>query len=423
MSRDMGAPTFSLKVNDKSVKDGVRALITLVEYESIDGMADMSKIVIADPLDVAGRRLITDSTLFAPGNELTLSFGYYGSTVENVGRTIIRKVRPDFSDSGVPSVEIIGHDASCQMMDNAPVPLTERKVTKKATKKSPERVELKDSKAGRRFKDQKYSDAVKQRAEDYGFLVDVDESPDPGQDFIHKAGMTDYDFVKGLANLTGYFFWVDYDFDKFGWTLHFKNPETYIEPQDKEYDFKWGRGDYSTLFSFEPELAITGSMTKLQVVSKDPRSGNTINVTLTEKNDQSPELIYTGGSEDEEKVDEDYSTSAGVKLYLNDFSFEIRTDRKFYSEAELAAWAQQWYRRNRENFVMSEGRLIGVESLRARQIHKLSGLGVAYTGRYVFNRVRHTFSPDSGYQCDFSARKFVGDMPQLPPVNRTAPGD
>lgn len=418
----MNAPTFELKVNDKSVSAGVRSLVQSVEFETIDGMADMAKIIIADPRSIDGSkvRLISDSQLFAPGNEVTLAYGYHGNVIENVGRTVIRKANPNFPQDGQPTIEIIGYDASCWMMDNSPEPLQERKETR--AKGGGTRVELKDSRAGRRFKMAKYSEAVEARAKDYGFLTDVDETPDPGQDFNQKAGMTDYDFVKGLANMTGYYFWVDYDFDALGWTLHFKNPETYVEPQDKEYNFKYGHGDYSTLFSFEPQMAITGSTTKLKVLTKDPQTGSTIEVTMTEENDKAPEVIDTSDGNGTERLDSEYTTASDVKLFLNDYSFEIRTDRKFYSEAELASWAQQWFRRNREHFIMGEGTIIGLETLRARQIHKFSGIGIAYSGLYAFNRVRHVFDATNGYHVEFSVRKVVGSLPQLPTVNRIPPG-
>ena len=226
----LNAPTFSLKVNDNPVGAGVRKLVQSVEFESVDGMADMAKIVISDPSSISNSksRLISDSQIFAPGNEVTLSFGYFGNIVQNVGRAVIRRSSPDFAEDGIPTVEVVGYDASCKMMDNSPEPLKERKKTK--TKGGQQKVEYKDSRAGRRFKDVKFSDAVKERAKDYGFALDVDETLDSPHDFNQKAGMTDYDFVKGLANVTGFYFWVDYNFDEEKWTLHFKNAGTTDSP-------------------------------------------------------------------------------------------------------------------------------------------------------------------------------------------------
>jgi phage protein D len=409
------APTFNISVNDNPVSDGVRALIQSVEYESNDGMADLLKIVLHDPIDRRGNRQLSDSTLFQPGNEISVEYGYYGAVLDAVGRGIVRKVRPIFPRLGVPILEVICYTKDCLMMDNSPEPLKVRKVLKN------KKVQLKNSKAGRRFIDSKYSDAVMLKAQDYGMTPDVDESPDKPHEFIHKAGMTDYDFVKGLSNLTGFYFWVDYDFADEEWTLHFKNPETYVEPQEKKFNFKWGAGEFSTLLEFEPELAINSSITKLRAEIKDPVSGNLLEVDIEETTSDISDPIDRSEGTGEERITSAPGAASQIKVFLNEFSFEIRTNRHFKTQEELAAWTQQWFRRQRENFVMSKGKTIGVETLRARQIHTLSGLGVNYNGDYQFNLVRHVFKLN-GYECEIACRKVIGSMPQLSVSSRLQPG-
>jgi phage protein D len=406
------APTFALSVNDVEVSDGIRALVESVEYESIDGMADLLKLVIKDPLDSKGRRQLSDSTLFAPGNEISIEYGYFGAVLDAVGRAVVRKIRPIFPRAGVPILEVIAYTKDCLMMDSAPEPLQERKKGKKGG--------LMKSKAGRRFKNAKYSDAVKARAKDYNFSLDVDTTPDKPHDFIHKAGLSDYDFLKGLSNLTGFYFWVDYDFADEEWVLHFKNPETYVEPQEKKYNFKWGQGEYTTLLEFEPELAIQSSITKLRAEVKDPVTGKVFEVDIEEDtSDTTPDPIDRSEGTGEEKMTSAPEAATHIKLFLNEFSFEVRTNRRFKSQEELAMWTQQWFRRQRENFIMSTGKVIGTESLRARQIHSLSGLGTVFSGDYQFNKVRHIFNLN-GYECEIGCRKVIGSMPQLSPASRIA---
>jgi phage protein D len=407
------APTFEIEVNGNRVSDGVRALVQSLEYESIDGMADLLKITLSDPLDRNGKRLLADSTLFAPGNEITAMFGYYGAVLDSVGRGIVRKVRAVYPRGGVPIMEVIAYTKDALMMDNAPTPI---KVKKKRGRGK------KNSKAGRRFKNFKYSDAVEARGSDYDFLLDVDETADAPHDFIHKAGLTDYDFVKGLSNLTGYYFWVDYDFNLQGWTLHFKNPETYVEPQEKKYDFKWASGEFSTLLDFEPELAIQKSTTKLRGEYTDPLTGQNIEVDIEEETaDDESDPIDSSGGTGEGKFLKAPGASTKIKVYLNEFSFEVRTHRRFSSKVELASWVQQWFRRQRENFVMSTGKVIGVETLRARQVHRLSGLGTVFDGDYQFNKVRHCFN-QNGYECEIGCRKVIGPLPMISPASTLAPG-
>lgn len=414
------APTFDLWVNDIPVTPGIRALIQSVEYESVDGVADVLKIVSADPYDGDGFRVISDAKIFAPGNEITVAYGYFGGTIENVGRALIRKVRPNFPGEGVPTIEITAYTKDVLMMDNEPAPIRERQ--KKTKRKKQVKVDefgneieddgMKDSKAGRRFANQIYSDAVTLIAQSYGFVADVDTTPDPPHDFIHKAGMKDYDFVKGLSNITGYYFWVDFDFDIHAWVLHFKNPETYVEPQDKEYNLKYAIGDFSTIIDFEPQMAIQDTTTELYVEVQDPQTGKVMSVKIEEPEGAAPDPIEIG---DVGKLDSAYTTD--LKIFLGEFSIEVRANRKFRDQNELQVWAQQWFRRQRENFVMASANTIGIENLRARQTHKISGVGTAYEGRYVFNRVRHIFSL-SGYTCELSMRKKIEPIsPNLRPLS------
>lgn len=426
---DTLAPDFDLYVNNNRLDASVRELIDSVEYESCDGMADCLKIHINDTFDKSQMLGVRNSKLFMPGNPVSLSIGYGAPTqLAHIGLAIIRKVRPIFPANDAPTMEVIAYTADTLMADSAPEPLKETKHLKKGG------VRTKNSKAGRRWTNSKYSTAVLDRAEAYGFEADVDTTPEPPSDFIQKANMTDYDFMIGLANLTGFIFWVDGDVDG-KWTLHFKDPLKLHQSdlQDKIYTFKYGDDDFSTLLEFEPELAIQDSMTKLLVQTKDPISGKILEAKIEEQNDDSPDVqVETGNRRNENQSQADkrldqrkgidltgngltgpLTTASDIKLFIGDFSFDVRANRRFRNEAELSAWAAQWFRRNRENFLLSRGTLVGIETLRARQTHKLAGLGTAWDGSYQFTRVRHVLSSSAGYQIDFNARRVV---PTLPPV-------
>jgi len=422
------APTYELRVNNIPVSAGVRSLIDTLEYESVDGMADLLKIVMKDTVSEDGERIISNAKIFQPGNEVDVWFGYgAGGEVGSgglapVGRGLIRKVRPIFPRQAAPTVEVICYTRDALMMDNAPEPLREKKTRQSRAAQRSGNVEYKDSKAGHRYANQTFADAVRLKCEDYSFLPDVDATPDAPHEFIHKARMTDYDFVKGLSNLTGYYFWVDYNFAKVGWELHFKNPETYVPDQDKKYTFNWNIGDTSTLLDFEPEMALQDVTTKLVAQVKEPLTGRTLEVKIEDTEDTLVDPIDRS-ADGSEKLEGPFETASRVKLFIGDFSVEIVTNRRFSDENALALWAQQWFRRQRENFVMSRGHTIGVETLMARQVHTLGGIGIAYDGDYAFNKVRHVFSATSGYECEFNARKIVGELAQLPPVNRVPPGE
>lgn len=423
------APDFRIAVQGSQVPAGIRQLVERVEYESSDGMADVMKVVFRDPRYIPPKGLtakgplrglgaggsgsgsqlsIRDIKVFQPGNEMSLWLGY-GTSLRHVGRVVIRKVRPNFPRDDIPSVEVIGYTKDSAMMDNAPQPPKE---------KPPKGKKKKKGETGRAFKNTTFADAVRQRASNYDFVLNVDDTPDvkSPHSFFQKTGLTDYDFIKGIANITGYFFWVDGD-EHGAWTLHFRNPAKLKKKvlQDKVYTFKYDQHNLSSLLDFEPEFALQGATTKLQARVKDPVTGKIFDATFEEENEETPDPLAVVPDDIELDIEGnvlrgEYKTASSVKLFINDYSFQARTNRRFKNEAELIAWARQWYRRHRENFILSSGTIIGIENVMARQIHRIEGIGMGLDGEYFFSNVSHQLSNTSGYELHCTMRKVVPEI-------------
>ncbi len=379
---EVNAPTFAIQIEGEDLDVGVTQLIETVEYESVDGMADMARIRAVNP-----DFLISDAKVFQPGNEMSIWLGY-GSQLQHVGRVVIVKQTPNFPQDGMPTIQVTGYTADYKMMDNAPEESKKRR-----------------GKGGRAFVDAKHSDAVEDRFADYDFQASIQPTPDQPHNFFQKVGLTDYDFVRGLANLNGFLFWVEGDADG-AWSAYFWDPENLLEPlQELEYTFQYNQGNESALFSFQPELLIRGATTKLRAITKDPKTGRRLEIEVEEENNAAPDT--SAASDVTGEVKGESTTASDVKLFLGEFSIDVVANRKFKNAAELTAWAQQWFRRQRENFVLSRGRTIGLETLMARQTHNIQGVGTLYSGQYYFTKVKHLMSRDQGYVCDFAARKVV----------------
>lgn len=376
------APDYDIQINGKSIDVGVRQLIQRVEYESTDGLADVAKVMAINPDNALG-----NAKTFQPGNEMSIFMGY-GGELKHVGRVFLVKQRPQFPTDGMPILNVVGYTKDHKMMDNAP---------EKSAKVA--------GKGGRPYKQALHSDAVIDRAYDYGMVAEVDPTSITA-DFVQKVGMKDYEFVQGLANLTGFIFWVDGD-EKGVWTLHFRDPDKTktSDFQERELTFKYNQGDLSGLLSFQPEMLIKGFETKIKVQAKDYKSGKMMETEVEETGQKSPDIQDTG--DPSETLDEPYSTASDMKLYVGDYSFDIISNKKFKTDAEVLAWAKQWFRRQREQFIMAKGTTIGVEDLMARQIHNFEGLGTGYDGKYYFTKVRHICSASDGYICEFDVRKVV----------------
>ncbi len=373
-STDTLAPKFGIVIGDRDVTENIGIYVKKVEYESADGMADVAKISCINP-----ENLLSNVKIFQPGNELSLYYGYR-EPLQHVGRVVIFRQIPFYPENGTPTLEVTGYTKDSFMADNEP-------------EKSKKRV----------YKDMRYSDAIDSIASEYKFNADIDLTPDKPHRFIQKAGVNDYAFVQGIANITGYTFWVDGDANG-NWTLHFKDPNNLSE-QDKTYTFKYSDGDLSSLLSFRPELLIKGAKTKITAVVKNPLNGRVIKTEVEEENNQSPEI--DARFDPIEEVKGEYTTASDIKLFFDNFSFEVVSDKRFKDEEELRNWVSQWFRRQRENFILSEGKCIGLETLMSRQIHNISGTSPAYDGQYYFSKVRHIITDSSGYFCNFNCRKVV----------------
>lgn len=378
------APAYLLKVSGAELDIGITGLVTEVEYESADGVADVLKVRVANQDAV-----VSDSKIFQIGNEVEVWMGY-GTNLTFIGAAVIAKTLASFPEEGIPMLEVVGYSRDHQMMDNEP---PEVKTKKKKKKKG---------KGGRVFRDAKFSDAVRQRGEDYLFQLDVDDTPETPHDFVQAAGMNDYEFVRGMANLTGYVFWVDRN-PAGTWILHFKDPKTINLLQTTKYVLEYGT-ELASLLSFEPEMVFTGSYTKLVAHVKNARTGKLLKAEV-EDGAVSDDALYNGNPD--EKIKEPPPSGGSVKLYFEDWSIEVQSGQKFKTEEELTLWAASWFERNRDNFVIARGKTIGIESLRAREVHEIAGVGTLYSGDYQLDRVRHVCTESSGYHCDWHGRKVL----------------
>jgi phage protein D len=380
------APTFRIEVAGYGDLESTHRLITHVEYESADGLADVARLRISNP-----DRVISDSKILQPGNEFSLFGGYAGQTLKHLGRVLIIRNVPNFPQDAEPTMAVVGYTKDCLMMDNEP-------------KKSKDRV----------YPDQNWHDIVAKKAKEYDFTPDIDEVPGKAVSWvkgkgtkgpIQKAGMNDYEFVQGIANIKGFVFWVDGDKDG-KWTLHFKDPEK-MKEQETKYLFKYDFYNNSSLLSFTPELLIKGAKTNIAVVVKDDTTGTVIKATIEEDNQDAPDMSAFWAAES--KMDKEYPSSTSIRLAFDSYSFDVVTSKKFKAEADVVSWATQWFRRMRQNFILSKGKIVGTEDLMARQIHGIDGVGIGYSGDYYFHKVRHIFDNSAGYMCDIGCRKVVED--------------
>jgi len=402
------APNYILEVEGHELRSDVTQFITKVEYESADGIIDVGRVTAMNP-----EHILSSSKVFAPGNEMNIYMGYGPAQVRLVGRVVLMRPEISFPADSVPIMEITGYTRDYLMREMRPDPEAKRRETalkaaiSAATGKRKKQLQtvLKRLKQPIAYADASVREVVEDRAMGHGFSLDVDDAPWPKGTLVQPARLSDYDLIQGLANLTGFLFWVDYDFDR-GWTLHFRDPNSDLGVQDTEYTFRWNQGDKTTLNFFEPKMIFQDHFTELRVRGRYFENGRPVDteVSVVEESETEADPQYAQAIEE---LETDFESAEAVKLFIGEYSFAIKPKIEFKSRAAMEAWASQWFRRMREQFIVGNGSLMGLETLRARQVHSLEGMSVPYDGRYYFSKVRHINDRDTGYHCELSARKVL----------------
>jgi len=421
-SGDM-APSFVISINNNKIDDNITRLIQSVEYDSADNIADMMKLQVSNPNSV-----ISDQKLFQPGNIIKLWIGF--GDLEYIGAAIIEKTRPYFPSDGMRTIEVVAYSADRLLMRNAPDSSDELKpfLSEKEAQKKKEREHKKKVRGAPAFKgkswgeDTFYSDVVADKAEEYSFGVDVDETPNNiigPAGIIQKVGMTDYTFVAGIANELIWLFWVDMEEDETYWTLHLKDPDFISEIQDRKYTFrydsitdgesevgKWSGSSATTLLSFEGEQLMGEGPTNLSVQVKNYKTGNLETFGIVGDPAESS-MEFTGIVDD--SIEQPPGDSSEVSLSFGNVAVKVIADRQFQTAAHVKEWAEKWYQEHHRDYFSGGGtvRGPGVETLRAMQVHGMEGLGVMWSGDYYFTNVNHKVSSQDGYEVRWSGRKVV----------------
>jgi len=380
-------PRFRLEVEDIIFPIGITQFVERLEYESVENAVDMIKVEILDP-----DKKISNLKMLLPGNELKVWFGY-GSELIFIGGAVIVNVRATFPADGQPSIEVTAYTRDHFMMEVRPDPDPPPNAKAKSGKGKEKKVNYGGVPVGA---------VISGIAGSHGLKPDVDDVKLPDSKILQPIKASDYDFIRAMANISGYYFWVDMDEDGV-WHLHFKDPEGILKSQERQYNFKYRKGDESTLLSFEPEMVFKNHFTKIQAQTKLP-NGKVLKTSFVEGKKHGWSTKPTKATEENEG---EIGSAQEIQVFIGEYSFKAMHKGQFTDKASMEQWVEQWFRRHKQDFVIGSGMLIGVEDLTARQIHKFEGLGTLYDGLWNFVRVRHVFDTSTGYTCEVAARKVT----------------
>jgi phage protein D len=286
---------------------------------------------------------------------------------------VITKYLPSVPKGEAPTLTIKALDASCKMMD----------ITDGAMEAAV-------------WIDMAYDDVVRQIIGKYDIIEgDIESSSAGERRLVKKPGMSDYQFIKGLANLNGFEFKVRYDDDTGNWRAFWRTPQS---EQEKIATFEWP----TTLFSLEPEYGLRDSVTGVKVLyfDRDTRTWEEIIVEDTKKGETTK---YKGSTED---MQQEIKEASKFRISAAGTFIEIVANRPFKTAADAVLYATKWFAARKDTFIMARGDTIGLETLRDGDEHNLTGVGKLLSGRWEFTSVTHTFD-QSGFKSSFTAHKVL----------------
>lgn len=480
------APSVEVYVDNEKVdftslsESVVSRLVSVTVEDSVEQASAITLEIVDEDYSY------TDGVTFAEGREVSVWMGY-DSSMLMVGRGVIVRALPDFSDSGVCILTVTAYDKSYKM-GIAEVEADEEK----------DRGRRKET--GKTFSGT-WAEIVSQVYEKYGIVVYADEemrTTRPSFPVIQAKKVTDAAFVQGIANILGaelFVTWRPYDQDgrtttdsgrlyrlkgkglpipaqPGQWVCYFRSQPK--KPEGPMYHWQYRVGDESSLCAFHPEPGPLSAATSIQVLFRDPvkkewvvlgkehdpapsgfayrkekrivkgwvakairrnrqDQGQPTNVPITEeeivhfenlsREDQLRNGLLDGvAGGDRERVvrkrvkvgprkgifgDDAYRSSltTDLRIVAGQHALDVRAAKRFRTASEAVKYAEAWYEKNRQNFWVASGELAtGTETVRAGQIHQISGVGRKYSGLYYLASVTHKVDGQT-YSTEFVGRR------------------
>lgn len=454
--------------------EAIRPLIVGVTFEDDEEMSSLFELTIENQPDTAPGspvdwRAVIDSRAFAEGNAIDLWMGY-GSSMSYMDRIEIVKWLPNFPEAGPATFRVKGFDGRHHMMQGNQFksgggggPQTVQKdpktldsvISTKSGKKGSGTtttvgvvrsagggaIKAKGKQGGKAAKKRKSfykgmtdEQIVQKVAEKYGFGYNVDTtearkrattskkiSVDPAtgkpkvqtkaqhvmQTRVQAADVTDWQFLQKLAAINRFDLWVDWDLKAGRWVVHFKKRD---DTGEAGYAFEYN-GEDGSLISAEPDFSIKDQTTDVEVLVFD-RQKRKVERTMISGQEKAEDVQLAGGRLAPGKMKAQKEIAAGASVRFTAFgqAFEAFSDKPFGSRKAAETFVANLLKERERDFLIVQGKVVGVPTLRARQFHELRGLGKRLDGLYRFTNVRHNMNPGQAYTCEFTAHKVLGTL-------------
>lgn len=436
-------PGFDIAISGIDASGGtdlyqlVRPFCVGVTFEDDEEMSSLLELQLVNQADTApgvpvNWNALIDSKLLAEGNTVDLWMGY-GSSRVFMDRLVLTNWNPTFPEQEPGTLTVKGFDGREALAGHQfriirrhafEAAAGSSKTKKKRSKKGKKKSSGKRTVAYRNLSDDQI---VKKIADKYGFGTDADQCENARHTTkvtdaktgkaktvtvyptrVHAVDVSDWKFLRRLAGINNFDLWVDYSQEQERYVVHFKKRE---DATTAGYRFEYKPDGSGTLLSAEPEFEIHDQATDIEVLYYDSRKRAVERTVVSE----------TAGGEDmhldaarvapgQLQAKKELSAGARVRFQALGQMLELFSDKPFRSRNEAAKFVQEYMKKRERDFLIIQGRVVGLPKLRSRQTHELAGLGKRLDGLYRFTNVKHKMHPGSIYVCEFTAHKIVSNM-------------
>lgn len=393
-----------------SLYKDLRPLIASVMFEDDIEMSSLIEIELINQAKTetglpADWRAVIDSKAFQEGNYIDLYLGY-GSEREFMDRCEIVKWLPTFPEAGPTTVKIKAYDGRHRMaMSN--------------------KVQAKGKRRKTYYKNYPDEAIVQQVADKYGYATTADKTEANKKTVImfgknnqktttlvlptrvQMSNQSDWKFLRKLAMINNFDLWVDYDKDQQAYRVNFrKKPAT----GRAIYQFEYGGGN-SSLLTAEPHFSIKDHPTKIEVLMYDTTLKE-VELTILEESNKAEDMKYGVGRLQARK-----SITKGARVRFSAFgrSITVVSDKPFVSKKEAERFVEWYMMQHESDFLVLQGKVVGLPSLRSRQVHEFIGMSARLDGIYRLTNTKHHMKPDGIYVVEFTGYKVLsGELSRKP---------
>lgn len=233
----------------------------------------------------------------------------------------------------------------------------------------------------RRFEQVRRSDVVRQIARENGFRnPDIEETPEMFGS-IAQSNLTDGQFLRKLAALEGFEFYVDFD------GLHWHRRRVDQAPIRAYRYFNDPEG--GEIVDFNVTNDVTRKPGKVSVKSRDPLAKTDINAEASNDTDTDRSTLATRAV----AIDGE----GGKLIDRSETAYEDTVASNVQTEEDAVREAKGRYRKTQQVAVKLDLELRGDPSLVAKTVIQVEGLGTRLSGKYYVKEVTHNLDAGSGY--------------------------